>query len=230
MRHTLVQAALTFAFVTASTASFAQTAPGPGGRVSGSFGGSFGDGGATVTTAAAASVRFTSHVGMEFEAVFIPDLEFSSRFEPIPLARGGTTVPPSLGGRPGIVPIRIETTGRTVAFLTKFVAEFPTGVRWLRPYVSGGGGAGQVVRRVDGFFGRAGRVPGEILNFPVRESFSSFRERRSETDLVLTTGGGVDFEIWRGLAIGADVRYLRLLGEEEDLDLAQVGTRISYRF
>ena len=50
------------------------------------------------------------------------------------------------------------------------------------------------------------------------------------TDLALTIGGGVDVRLWKGLAVGGDVRYLRLFDDTEGFDFAFVTSRISYRF
>ena len=46
----------------------------------------------------------------------------------------------------------------------------------------------------------------------------------------LTGGGGVDVRLWKGLAVGGDVRYLRLFDDTEGFDFAFVTSRISYRF
>jgi len=43
-------------------------------------------------------------------------------------------------------------------------------------------------------------------------------------------GGGLDVRLWRGLGIGVDARWLRLLSSREDLDTAQIASRVSYRF
>ena len=44
------------------------------------------------------------------------------------------------------------------------------------------------------------------------------------------TGGGVDVRLWRGLGIGIDVRWLRILRSFDALDTAQATARVSYRF
>jgi opacity protein-like surface antigen len=56
------------------------------------------------------------------------------------------------------------------------------------------------------------------------------RPRTAETNLTLTVGGGVDFRIWRGFAIGPSIRYIRLFGNGQDRDLTRIGARASYRF
>ena len=43
-------------------------------------------------------------------------------------------------------------------------------------------------------------------------------------------GGGVDVRLWKGLAVGGDVRYLRLFDDTEGFDFAFVTSQICYRF
>ena len=40
---------------------------------------------------------------------------------------------------------------------------------------------------------------------------------------------GVDFSIWRGLAIGPNITFMKFLGNR-DTDLTRIGARASYRF
>jgi hypothetical protein len=85
-----------------------------------------------------------------------------------------------------------------MTFTANYVVEIPTGVRWFRPYFLGGGGLGNLSRRI------------------------------AETGLVLDAGGGIDFPIVHGLAVGGDVRYFHL--NAGGIDAARVGARVSYRF
>ena len=93
--------------------------------------------------------------------------------------------------------------------------------------MSGGGGIGRVAERISYDFNdrptAAGRSLGPII-LPVPDI------DRAETGLALTVGGGLDVRLWRGLAIGADVRWLRLLADQRDFDFAQIASRVSYRF
>jgi opacity protein-like surface antigen len=52
----------------------------------------------------------------------------------------------------------------------------------------------------------------------------------SQTSLDLDVGGGVDFQIAHGLAIGGDVRYFHVFSNWSAIDTARVGARFSYRF
>jgi len=206
-------------------AVFAQEA-----RVSGSFGGSFGDGGTAPVVAASAGYQFDSHVGLEVELVAIPHLNFGKRFGPVPLAMAGViSVPPvpcpfPLCGGGGFV---FSTTGRALSFTTNMVGEFPTGLRWFRPYVFAGGGVGHVARTVRESF--------QLLSSQARQSGVALPSvivlsPQGELDLALTTGGGVDFQLLNHLALGGEVRYLHLFGTIEGLNMTRVGARVSARF
>jgi len=176
-------------------------------RLSGNFAGVFGEGHTNIETGGAVGYRFTPRVGIDFKTLVLPDLELGD------------------GSGDG---------GRAVAFLASFVAEFPA-TRWLIPYVEGGGGVANVSQSSSigtplprgtgrGIFDR-GRQ-----GMDVERISGTAERRRAETDLALTVGGGVDFRIWRGLAVGVNLSYLSLMGNLQDRNLTQIGTRASYRF
>ena len=62
------------------------------------------------------------------------------------------------------------------------------------------------------------------------DSFISSTSEYSDLGLSLVLGGGVDVRLWRGLGVGIDVRWLRILRSFDALDTAQVTSRVSYRF
>jgi opacity protein-like surface antigen len=51
----------------------------------------------------------------------------------------------------------------------------------------------------------------------------------SSNDLALTIGGGVDIRVVKQLAVEADLRLFRLLGQE-DRNLGRFGVGVRYRF
>ncbi|MBI2834424.1 MAG: porin family protein [Acidobacteria bacterium] len=209
----------------------AQTSSTSGARLSATVGGSFGDGGTTAEVGASAGYRFTPWVGVEFDLAYIPNLTFDRR--DIVTIQGLDHIPPPLvasvfpGGLPGIVfpsifpPINFHETGRILAFTTNFVGEFPTGADRLRVYVLGGGGVANVEHKLAIDIGRPLSIP---MGRPTRMATAS------QTGLALTTGGGVEATIWKGLAVAADVRYLRVFEDVRDVDIARVAARLSYRF
>lgn len=129
-------------------------------------------------------------------------------------------------------------------FLTRFTVEFPVANGRLFPYLTGGGGVGRVTERfsivvdpipwipldplVPEFVGR----PSDGINTVQFFDSSIFPSpgEYSELGLSLVLGGGVDVRLWRGLGVGVDVRWLRILRSYDAFDTAQVTSRVSYRF
>lgn len=189
-------------------------------RLSGNFAGVFGEDHPNMEAGGTVGYRFTPHVGFDFEVLVIPDLEFDEDG----IRRLPTPFP--------IPSFDFGSNGRAVAFLANFVGEFPSPARWLLPYVEGGGGLANVSQSVRFRILPATTVPGVIgrLRELPRGMLAPVETRRAETDLALTVGGGVDFRIWRGFAIGPSIRYIRLFGTTRDRDLTRIGARASYRF
>ena len=225
------------AFVTIVLASGSAAAQPPvpetGGRVYGLVGAGFGDG-PFVLSGAGAGLRLTRHVGLDVELTHLAGR--SGRAEPLlppwfdipELGVPGFGIPglgmdPAAAGPDSFaeefplppLPLSFESGDRDVtAFLTKFTVEFPIADGRLFPYLTGGGGVGRVTERPSFFI----PIP---LPIPIE---------RSELGLALTLGGGVDVRLWRGLGVGVDIRWLRVLRGYGALDTAQVAARASYRF
>lgn len=184
-------------------------------RLSSSVAGAVGDGASTVAASVAAGFRLSRHAGVEIELVRVRghELERDSRivpllFPPIPLARSA--------GR-----------AHTTALLSSLVLEFEAGR--LRPYALFGGGLARV--RLDSPSG-SGQV--SLLN-DGNVVIGDSSPRDSTGDLALTTGGGVDLRVWKGLFAGVDIRYLRISADDlmlrdSHLDLSRIGTRVTWRF
>ena len=213
--------AVTLAGVSPAVAQ--QAVPDIGGRVFGTVGGSFGNGGSTVMTSGGVGLRLTRHVGLDLELLYVPDLDLADdRGFPIPLGR---LFPVDV-----VLPFDLDRDASLTAFLTKFTVEFPIDGDRLFPYLTGGGGVGHLSERVR-YRTRCNCIlqVAELLNLsPLIFPPPGFE--RSETGLSLTVGGGLDVRLWRGFGVGVDARWLRLLSSHEDLDTAQIATRVSYRF
>jgi hypothetical protein len=41
---------------------------------------------------------------------------------------------------------------------------------------------------------------------------------RSDTSLALSVGGGVDFALWKGLAVGPNITFMKLFGDSSDVE------------
>lgn len=180
-----------------------------GARISGFYTGAIGEGETNIGAGGAVGYRLTPHFGFDFEVLALPDFEIDDR-----------------------------GNGRGVAFLTNFVSEFPSPAAWLTPYIQGGGGVGNL--RFGSTFEYEDR-DGRRIALPTRGRrdgrpvvsddmrLVGVNSGRSETSLALTVGGGVDFSIWRGLAVGPNITFMKFFGGQ-DTDLTRIGARMSYRF
>ena len=217
--------------VVAAPAAAQQDIPDAGGRVYGLVGAGLGDG-VSVATGVGAGVRVTPRLGLDLEVTHLVGL-------------GGGAGAPSFGGPsllglglPGLGDLfpflRVENQGTDVtAFLTKFTVEFPVADGLLFPYLSGGGGVGRVEERASIVVDPAALIPsaaqGALLGLAMPPGLAVPIDS-TELGLALALGGGVDVRLWRGFAVGVDLRWLRVLRAHDPLDTAQLAARVSYRF
>lgn len=198
------------------------------------FGGSFGSGGAALATGGSAGFQFTRYAGLELEVSVTPDMKLGEYPDcNTPLTR---CVMPLALLYPAGYPFPISSRARAVNFVANYVVEFPTAVRWLRPYVEGGGGVSSVTTRVEMAYpgpvvftsitplSGVGPTLSELLTTTIVRSVGT-----TDIALALSTGGGVDFLVARHVGVGADVRYMHLFGQT-DWKITRVGTRVSIRF
>ena len=225
--------------LTAVPAAAQQDVPDTGGRVYGLVGGGFGDG-RFVATGAGAGLRLTRHLGLDVElthlsarggaAVAAPWFGGISMFSSISAGAAPEDYPPLAVGDDHLFPsIRFENQGRDVtAFLTKFTVEFPIADGLLFPYLTGGGGVGRVTERASIVVDPIPLILWE--GNPTGPAVGLGPTAYSELGLALALGGGVDVRLWRGLGVGVDIRWLRVLRNYDAVDTAQVTARASYRF
>ena len=240
MRRCAFRCAAMLALV-AAPATAQQSVGDAGGRVYGLVGGGFGDG-RFVATGAGAGLRLTPHLGLDVELTHLSGTDSSGT--PMPWF-GGVDFPAlPIGFDPLFPPIRIEDQRRDVTtFLTRFTVEFPVADGRLFPYLTGGGGVGRVTERSNIVIDPIPWIPLDLLGTdsvdqtPVGtgalhffDSFISSTSEYSDLGLSLVLGGGVDVRLWRGLGVGVDVRWLRILRSFDALDTAQATARVSYRF
>ena len=239
----------------AGPAAAQQSGGDAGGRVHTLVGGGFGDG-TFVVTGAGAGLRLTPHLGLDVELTHLSGAEASGTpvhwFGGIPLSSGAD---PGMGasledfpalpvGFPLFPSFHVEQRQRDVTtFLTRFTVEFPVADGRVFPYFTGGGGLARVTERFNLVVDPIPWIPFDLLGAESASSasdgagaihfFDSFFPSTSEYSdlgLSLVLGGGVDVRLWRGLGVGIDVRWLRILRSFDALDTAQVTSRVSYRF
>lgn len=239
------------ALACAAPAAAQQHVPESGGRVYGLAGGTFGEG-TLFTTGGGAGLRLTRHLGIDVELAHFRGGADRDWDDAVTFSRFGFPEDfPPLGVR-GALPLSLDPEGDRSAttFLTKFTVEFPAAGERLFPYITAGGGVGHVTEQVGGVFtsllgpfaggilggavsasshdADGGRWDGELLDLGIPAW--PWPYEYAETGLSLVVGGGLDVRLWRGLAVGAEVRWLRVLLSRDDFDAAQVVSRVSYRF
>ena len=106
--------------------------------------------------------------------------------------------------------------------------EFPAAGGRLFPYFTAGGGIGRVTERIGGVFAAPLFGLEQVLDLELPGV--PWLDEYAESGPSLVVGGGLDVRLWRGLGVGAEVRWLRVLLSRDDFDAVQVVSRVSYRF
>ena len=171
---------------------------------------------------------------------------FRSTGEP---AGAAEDYPPLGAGGDDIFPfVEVDDVQRAVtAFLTRITVEFPVAGGRVLPYLTGGGGLARVAESFDVIVDPIPWMGWEAVSAGSRhgrgergdaESFPeaghplglTWATEYADLGLGLVLGGGVDVRVWHGLGVGIDLRWMRILRNYDALDLAQVTSRVSYRF
>jgi opacity protein-like surface antigen len=172
--------------------------------------------------------RFTRTVGLEVEATYVPSL--SSPFPGVTIQNvptiAGTDLATSLGAL-GLIypgPTFSNSSGRLVVVSNNIRIELPTTAPRLTPYFVAGGGVANVRRRAEITypFPLPLAIAAPLRPVPQPISFA-------ETDLALTLGGGLDVRLVSRVSVDADLRFFRLLGDE-DRNVGRFGVSVRYRF
>ena len=177
----------------------------------------------SVAYTAAFTYRFTRVVGLELEATFVPSL--NSTFP------DGLAYAQSAAGL--ILPaVTLENQGgRAVVWSNNVRIGIPTTTTRLEPFFVAGGGVASVKRTGDYHFafppvglldltGLTRAAGGGSVTYPVSSS---------STGLALTIGGGVSIKATEHLWIDADLRLVRILGDQ-DQNAGRFGAGARYRF
>jgi hypothetical protein len=121
-----------------------------------------------------------------------------------------------------------SVSGRLVSIQTNAVGEIVT-TRRIRAIVTGGGGVATLRRRTHL------RILPLNLPLPLGQPFEQFEPydqviSTSETGMSLGGGLTMEYRLTRRLGLAADVRYQHVFLDPAGLDLARVGTRLTWRF
>lgn len=214
-------------------------------RVYSTVGGAFGNG-SFISASAGVGMRLTHHLGLDLELVHLSAVGSADR------ATWGFPVgTPEHAGQGFSLGALHRPSLDVTTFLAKTVAEWPVADGRLFPYLTAGGGIGRVLERSGagdapipwgmtdsianatppGTASAAGISNDDINGTGFYEPtwFTGLQDR-SALGLALSLGGGVDVRLWRGLGVGVDIRWLRVLLTHDHVDTAQVGLSTSYRF
>jgi opacity protein-like surface antigen len=178
----------------------------------------------SVAYTAAFTYRFTRVVGLELEATFVPSLN-STFPDGLAFAQASAVglILPS---------VTLENqSGRAVVWSNNVRIGIPTTTTRLEPFFVAGGGVASLRRTGEyrftippiGILDLAGLTragDGRTLTYPVSSS---------STGLALTIGGGVSIKATEHLWIDADLRLVRILGDQDE-NVGRFGVGARYRF
>jgi opacity protein-like surface antigen len=179
--------------------------------------------------------RFNRVVGLELDATLAPTLKSPFPNRPVPILTGGafaftsssTTV---LQGSFFPTPTFANPGGRAVIFSNNVRVAIPTTARRLEPYFVAGGGISSVRHTAELVYNPIVLTPnpaGVILPVPGRTITQ--RVTSSSIDAALTLGGGLSVRATSALWVDADLRLIRLLGNE-DRNVGRFGVGARYEF
>jgi opacity protein-like surface antigen len=166
--------------------------------------------------AGTAGYEFTRIAGLELEATAIPTLRSPIASRSVSGGTLASVAQPSFR----------SNDGRAIFFTTNMRVRLPTTKARLTPFFVAGGGAASVRHSTDVVI----TLPPLPANLPVPIPRQIRRHIvSSSTDLALTIGGGLDVKLTSHVTVGADLRYFRLLGQE-DTSVGRFGVSARYRF
>ena len=181
----------------------------------------------TFSFSGSAGYQLMRVVAFEIEATAVPRVKLPLRAaSPVPLASapgGISSVSVLTAAYPGLV--LQPTNGRAVIFTSNIRVQLPTPATRITPFFVAGGGVATVRRTVD--------ITLPVLQLPRGVAIPvrpiTQRVTTSATDLALTIGGGVDVRLAAEVAIFGDLRYFRLLADQ-DSNIGRGGAGVRYRF
>jgi opacity protein-like surface antigen len=200
----LLIAALTF-----SANVYAQ--PQEGAIVSGMVGAVAANSDTDVAISVSAGYRFNRVFGLGVELTSVPSLSSDLTFLPIYAPQ--------------------DVNGSMTVFTTNVRLEVPTTTPRVVPYAAAGGGVANLKQHF-GVVIAYDIVPElrQVLPVPVPQIYPTPRlQLFSTTELALTAGGGVSILFGRHVSADVDLRYLRLIGDQ-DRNIGRFGAGVSYRF
>jgi opacity protein-like surface antigen len=195
------------------------------------------DGGTDLSFSGSFEFRFGRVVGLELDATMAPDLRSGFPNGPITILNGSLATGALLQGLPTALiyppPTVSNPGGRALIFSNNVRVAIPTTARRLEPFFVAGGGIATVRHTADFVYSPIPLTPnppaGVIVSAPVLRGTFAPRVTSSRLDLALTLGGGLGVRTTSQLWIDADLRLIRLLGDD-DRNVGRFGVGARYRF
>ena len=186
-----------------------------GPRITATVGGAFGVGDATGSVSIGAGYRFSKLFAVDAELGYMPSLDREGLMG-IGAGHGhpGMDGGPIFGVPDPISGYQFDFDSHLLTFTSTVSIEVPVEVRRLRVFGFAGAGVSRFRERFGVSFGRAG-VPSYDI---------------SETGLLLAAGAGTEVDVWKSLALGAEVRYFHVFGDRREIDVTRVAGRVGWRF
>jgi hypothetical protein len=166
--------------------------------------------------------------GFEIEATLVPNLGSS-------LSDGDFVIQ---GATPAVAifpPPRFQNRGGRLVIVSNNVRiAVPTTSTRLEPYFVAGGGIASVRRTADIFYPALDpnlRESIAVLGLALPDSSAGFSYpyTTASVEMALTIGGGVSIRMRPQMSVDADLRMVRLLGQE-DRSVGRFGAGVRYRF
>jgi opacity protein-like surface antigen len=181
--------------------------------------------------------HFTRVVGLELETTVIPTLK--SGFPGVTIQNPAAGGAAAIGGLPGDfqslliypAPSFQNQRGRAVIFSNNVRISIPTTSSRLEPFFVAGGGIASVRHTADfvySFPRLLTPLSGAVPSIPPLTTTTE-RVSDSSVGLALTLGGGLSVRVASQMAVEADLRLFRLLGDE-DRNAGRFGVGVRYWF
>jgi opacity protein-like surface antigen len=179
--------------------------------------------------------RFSRVVGLELETTVVPTLK--SEFPGAAIQSSTVSLPASsaIAGELQYLiyppPSFQNQKGRAVFFTNNARISIPTTSTRLEPFFVAGGGIASVRHTADYVYSLP-RLPvplaGTVSPIPPFTT-SSQQVTSSSVGLALTLGGGLSVRVTSQMAVEADLRLFRILGDQ-DSNVGRFGVGVRYRF
>jgi opacity protein-like surface antigen len=214
----------------------------PGASVAGSVSAMNAASDTSLSFGAAFAYKFNRVVGLEVEATVVPDLESGDDFDDRGVIRGQAAASAIQGSTSALgllafpAPTFRNAGGRQVFFTNSVRVDIPTTLTRIAPYFAAGGGVAHTRTGFDYTYSYSalpivptGGTPFDLSRLLPPPRPITQRITTSATELVLTLGGGVGFELTQHVSLDADLRLFRLFGQT-DRNAGRFGVGARYRF